>query len=132
MDEAEFAEYKRHWRERAEREAARCCQLAARARAEAERMARMLVHQFQAKRVYLFGSLAQDGRFQERSDLDLAVEGIAPERFFKAWAAASRYSSIPVELVDLDEVGEPMRKMILEHGELLCDADSDRAANCRN
>jgi predicted nucleotidyltransferase len=125
MAEARADEYKRHWRERAEQEAARRCKLAAEARTEAERAAQVLVRQFQANRVYLFGSLAQDGRFQERSDVDLAVEGIAPERFFKAWAAASGHSSVPIELVDLDEVGEPMRKMILEHGELLCDAGAD-------
>jgi predicted nucleotidyltransferase len=85
----------------------------------------MLVGEFGASRVYLFGSLAREGRFHERSDVDLAVEGIAPERFFKAWAAAGACSDVPIELVDLDEVGEPMRALILEYGELLCDADTD-------
>jgi predicted nucleotidyltransferase len=85
----------------------------------------MLVHDFGARRVYLFGSLAREGRFHERSDVDLAVEGIAPDRFFKAWAAAGARSNVPIELVDMDEVGETMRKLILEYGELLCDAGTD-------
>jgi predicted nucleotidyltransferase len=85
----------------------------------------MLVHDFGARRVYLFGSLAREGRFHERSDVDLAVEGIAPDRFFKAWAAAGAHSNVPIELVDMDEVGETMRKLILEYGELLCDAGTD-------
>jgi len=85
----------------------------------------MLVREFGASRVYLFGSLAREGRFHERSDVDLAVEGIAPERFFKAWAAADAHSGVPIELVDMDEVGEAMRTLILEYGELLCDADTD-------
>ena len=130
MAEAELAEYKRHWRERAEREAARRCELATRARSEARRVAHMLVHEFGASRVYLFGSLVQDDRFHERSDIDLAVEGIAPERFFKVWAAVGAHSDVPIELVDLDEVGELMRTLILQYGELLCDADTDRATDC--
>ena len=129
MAEAEIAEYKRHWRERAAREAARRRELAPRARSEARRVAQVLVHEFGASRVYLFGSLVQDGQFQERSDVDLAVEGIAPERFFKVWAAAGARTDVPIELVDLDEVGEPMRTLILQYGELLSDADTDSATD---
>ncbi len=125
MVKTEVAEYRRHWRERAEREATRQRELASRARAEAGRVAQVLVREFGASRIYLFGSLAQEGRFHEWSDVDLAVEGIAPERFFKAWAAAGAYSDVPIELVDLDEVGGPMRTLILEYGELLCDASPD-------
>ena len=35
------------------------------------------------KRV-IFGSLRGDSHFDERSDIDIAVEGLAPERFFVA------------------------------------------------
>jgi predicted nucleotidyltransferase len=125
MVKVEVTEYKRYWRERAEREAVHRRGLASRVRAEAVRVAEMLVREFGARRVYLFGSLAQEGRFQKWSDVDLAVQGIAPERFFKAWTAAGAYSDVPIELVDLDEVGEPMRELILEYGELLCDASPD-------
>ncbi len=125
MVKVEIAEYKRHWRKRAEREAAHRRAIASTARAEARQVAQMLVREFGANRVYLFGSLAQEGRFHERSDVDLAVEGIAPEHFYKAWAATGAYSGVPIEMVDLDEVGEPMVKLILKYGELLCDADTD-------
>jgi predicted nucleotidyltransferase len=125
MGKAEVAEYRRHWRERAERETAHRRELASRARAEARHVAQMLVREFGASRVYLFGSLAQEDRFHEQSDVDLAVEGIAQERFFKAWTATGAHASAPIELVDIDEVGEPMRRLIREHGELLCDASAD-------
>ncbi|MBU0705325.1 MAG: nucleotidyltransferase domain-containing protein [Chloroflexi bacterium] len=121
----EIVEYKRYWQERAERKAAQRRAMASKARVEAERMAKVLVREFGASRVYLFGSLAQEDRFHERSDVDLAVEGIAPEIFFKAWSAAGADSDVPVELVDLNEVEEPMRKLILKYGELLCDASPD-------
>jgi len=124
MTEVEVAEYRKFWRERAAREAARRRELASQARAEAMRVAEVLVRDFGARRVYLFGSLLQEGRFHERSDVDLAVEGIAPERFFKTWAAVGADVHVPIELVDIDEVGEAMRELILEHGELLCDAST--------
>jgi len=57
--------------------------------------------------------------------VDLAAEGIAPEQFFKAWSIAGAHSDIPIELVDMDEIGEPMRKLILEYGKLLRDAGTD-------
>lgn len=124
MTEVEVAEYRKFWRERAARGAARRRELASQARAEAIRAAEVLVRDFGARRVYLFGSLLQEGRFHERSDVDLAVEGIAPERFFKTWAAVGADVRVPIELVDIDEVGETMRELILEHGELLCDAST--------
>ena len=125
MAKAEVAEYKKHWRERAEQEVALQRELASKARAEAMRVAQVLVRDFGARRVYLYGSLAQEDRFRERSDVDLAVEGIASQRFFKVWAAAGAHSSVPIDLVDLDGVGETMRRLIMEYGELLCESATD-------
>lgn len=125
MAETEIAEFKRHWRERARREATHWRSLTSKARGEARRAAQVLVHEFGATRVYLFGSLAREGRFHERSDVDIAAEGIAPEQFFKAWAAADACSDTSIEMVDLGDVGEQTRKLILKYGELLCDTNSD-------
>lgn len=44
---------------------------------------RALVERHGARRVVLFGSLAE-GRAHGRSDIDLAAEGIAPERYLAA------------------------------------------------
>ena len=125
MAKAEIAEYKKHWRERAEQEVALQRELASKARAEAMRVAQVLVRDFGARRVYLYGSLAQEDGFHQQSDVDLAVEGIAPQRFFKVWASAGVHSSVPIDLVDLDEVGDKMRRLILEYGELLCESATD-------
>jgi len=76
-----YDEYKKHWKRRAERARRRRQALAAEARLEARRLGDLLVRQFGATRVYLFGSLTQDGAFHERSDIDLAAEGLAPTSF---------------------------------------------------
>lgn len=55
-----------------------------------------------AKEVYVFGSAAK-GTLRQDSDVDLAVSGLPPERFFKAMGKARRALRRPLDLVDLDE-----------------------------
>ncbi len=50
---------------------------------------------------YLFGSLTRPYRFTERSDVDVAVEIMEPDHFFKAIAALSEYLGRSVDLVEL-------------------------------
>ena len=57
---------------------------------------------FGANEVYLFGSLV-DGTIREDSDVDLAVSGLPPERFFHAMSEAADILQRPLDLVDLDE-----------------------------
>src|SRR5882724_1119703 len=56
------------------------------ARELAARCATVLQHRFGARRVIPFGSVVEHGTWHPGSDLDLAVEGIAPEQFFRAWS----------------------------------------------
>lgn len=55
-----------------------------------------------AREVYLFGSAAT-GRLRDGSDIDLAVSGLAPERFLHAMGLAADVLDRPLSLVDLDE-----------------------------
>jgi predicted nucleotidyltransferase len=50
----------------------------------AEACERLLKEQFGVRRVYLFGSLAGQGPWHSHSDIDLAVEGLPPEKYFRA------------------------------------------------
>ena len=56
-----------------------------------------------AQEVYLFGSMAE-GRAHEGSDVDLAVAGLPPEKFFATMARLADLFDRTVDLVDLDEV----------------------------
>lgn len=55
-----------------------------------------------AREVYLFGSAAS-GVVREGGDIDLAVTGLPPERFFRAMGIARRILRRPLDLIDLDE-----------------------------
>jgi predicted nucleotidyltransferase len=63
----------------------------------------------------MFGSLAW-GRVHDESDLDLAVEGLAPERTFAALSRVSSVAGEQVDLVPLESCAESLRRRILEHG----------------
>ncbi len=69
----------------------------------AEECKTLLKEQFGARRVILFGSLVGQGIWHDRSDIDLAVEGVPAEDFFKAYTACHRLLPSDLEL-DLDLV----------------------------
>ena len=55
-----------------------------------------------AREVYLFGSAAT-GRLRDGSDIDMAIAGLPPERFFLAMGLAADLLDRPLSLVDLDD-----------------------------
>ncbi len=58
-----------------------------------------LAARYRAKRVLLFGSSADPDR--EGDDIDLAVEGVPPDDFFRFYGDLIFRLSKPVDLVDL-------------------------------
>lgn len=69
-------------------------------------------------RVWLFGSLVGGGRFDEHSDIDLAVAGLPREADFwrlyaDVLAAAEPFS---VDLVLMESAGPELRENIRRHG----------------
>ncbi|HIQ05634.1 MAG TPA: nucleotidyltransferase domain-containing protein [Anaerolineae bacterium] len=52
---------------------------------------------------YIFGSLVHACRFDETSDVDIAVEQIDPERFFEAISTFSTMLGRQVDLIELDK-----------------------------
>jgi predicted nucleotidyltransferase len=69
-----------------------------------------------AEAVYLFGSVVE-GPFRSDSDIDLAVSGLPPARFFEAMGHTMTVLSWPLDLVDLD-VDTPFTRYLKEKGKL--------------
>ena len=55
-----------------------------------------------ATEVYVFGSAAT-GRADEHSDIDLAIRGLPPERFFPAMSQVTDAIHREIDLIDLDD-----------------------------
>lgn len=83
----------------------------------AQKAAQFLYQNYGASRVILFGSLAHGYWFHQRSDIDLAVEGISFSTFFRAWAALDSMSSgFEVNLVALEDATERLLAEIAVYG----------------
>ena len=80
----DFGEYVEAWRERLARRESEHRMWARGLREVAHACARRLVQDFGASRVYLFGSLLEEDLVHDRSDIDLAVEGLEGRLYFKA------------------------------------------------
>lgn len=84
------------------------------------RCARILVGEYGATAVYGFGSMFE-GRVHERSDLDLAVEGLSPSLHFKAYArvCAECADEVRVDLVPMETISDGFRERIRTRGRRL-------------
>jgi predicted nucleotidyltransferase len=83
----------------------------------AREAAQQLREEFGARRVVLFGSAVEQSSFTRWSDVDLAVWGVPPERFYAAVAAVTGLSTdIPVDLVDAEQCSENLKKTIEQEG----------------
>jgi predicted nucleotidyltransferase len=82
------------------------------------RQAAALLHsEFGARRVVVFGSLAQRAWFTERSDIDLAAWGIPVDRYYGAVAVVTGLSPLfKVDLVDPETCRQSVRQAIEAEG----------------
>lgn len=102
-----------HRRGRAERQSS-LAESAARARTHAE-VAAVALSALGVRRVVLFGSLAR-GTFGERSDIDLAVEGLADGMLIAAEVKANERSPVDVSIVRIEDAPPHIRAAIEREG----------------
>ncbi len=79
--------------------------------------AHLLQEQYAATRVILYGSVAHGYGFHAESDIDLAVEGIAPAQFWKAWASLDPIDpTFEINLVAVEEATPRLLKVLKTEG----------------
>lgn len=71
-----------------------------------------------AKEVFIFGSIA-NGKFNENSDIDIAVKGISQENFYKIASILMFELQNEFDLIDLDDKENRFSQMLLDIGGLL-------------
>jgi predicted nucleotidyltransferase len=75
-----------------------------------------LAAKYGLKGIFLFGSAA--GTAASYRDIDLAVEGVRPQDFFRLYGELLSRLSRPVDLIDLDEPN-PFTRFLKEEGKLV-------------
>jgi predicted nucleotidyltransferase len=85
--------------------------------AVARQIAGMLRTIYGADQIIAFGSLIGTGPFDDQSDIDLALSGVSPADFFRAYAQAMAITStFKLDLIDLDDCSTQMRQTISQSG----------------
>lgn len=82
----------------------------------AREIAERLVIQHGAKRVILFGSVARKRRVRRESDIDLAVEGMPLDNFYKIVGDLRASDGRQVDLVRYEALRESFKKVITAEG----------------
>ena len=82
-------------------------------------MAEDAAGRFAFRRMYLFGSTIADGPLSVWSDLDLAVEGLPDEDFFRLLGYLVDQSSIEVDLKPMERLDPDVREGIIRGGLVL-------------
>ncbi len=100
-------------REGRERRAAE--ERAAQLRARMPAAATLLRERFFVETISLFGSLAT-GEVGPRSDVDIAVSHLRPERYWEALAELRALFGAPVDLVRDEEMGASLRERVAVEG----------------
>lgn len=119
MDKVDLEVYVRAWREAQEAECRRLAERARQARKVAAGLANLLVKEYGASEVWLFGSLVRWRRFHRRSDIDLAASHLPKREFFRILSHLNNASDFAVDLVDLDSCPAWLAKAIRKEGVLL-------------
>ena len=68
--------------------------------------------------IFIFGSLVK-GRFNDNSDIDIAVRGLRDEDYFKVLAELGRELFCDIDLIDLDDEENRFAQFILDKKELV-------------
>ena len=89
----------------------------ARLRDSAHRIAQKLGQAYGVRKVFLFGSLQDASMIPE--DIDLAVQGLDDEKFYKAVFDVQGLAECRVDIVAVEDLSPRFRQLISETGELL-------------
>ena len=111
--------YKKAWEKRRRKTADRNRRFSIQVREDARRIADHLGSRYGVKRVFLFGSILEEEKFNENSDLDMAVVGMKKADFYKALADISQMTEFNIDLKPLEDCAESFRKRVKEEGELI-------------
>jgi predicted nucleotidyltransferase len=87
------------------------------ARRDCDAIVAMIVREHKPIRIFLWGSLINDRHFSERSDIDIALEGIVdPAELSAIRGSAEKLTRIPLDIVAIEHVHDAYAGHIRNRG----------------
>jgi predicted nucleotidyltransferase len=91
-----------------------------RASAETDAIIQMIIQDFNPTRIYQWGSVLDQSKFKEYSDIDIAVEGLQDvSHIFKIARKSEEISSFTVHLLELEKIEHQYAEIIKSKGKLI-------------
>jgi predicted nucleotidyltransferase len=120
-DRHDVSEYVEAWRERLARQEREGQKRVQHLRQVAQACAHRLVQGLGASKVYLFGSLLEEGFAHDRSDIDLAVEGLDSRLYLSALRDLGELlpAGVELDLVLLEQAWPDLAERVKTEGVLL-------------
>lgn len=116
--------YKKYWDERASQDRTALEKLRRQALKVSKRLGKILISEFHAKKVVLFGSVLDKKSFKEDSDIDMAVAGLPVELYFAALGRLMMESPFDIDLKPMEDVSYLLKQRIAK-GKVLYEKKSD-------
>ncbi len=89
------------------------------ARKVTEKLVKTLVGRYHVKKIVLVGSILNEDRFHEHSDIDLCVAGLSDKDYFQALGELTMEAGeFNIDLIPIEDASERMRDYISK-GEVL-------------
>jgi len=84
------------------------------------RIVEMITHEFAPRSIWQWGSLLHRSRFSDRSDVDIALDGLGcAARLFQVYARAEALSTFPLDIVELERIEPEYAHLIRTAGRLV-------------
>jgi predicted nucleotidyltransferase len=112
----------RKLRERESRRRQQRRELHRQAAGDADAIIRFIRDKYNPRRIYQWGSVLHPERFDENSDIDIAVEGLrSAEEFFALYGDVMNMTEFSLDLVELEKVEPVHRDSIRKRGKIAYD-----------
>ena len=114
LEDRKVKKYKKYWDDRASHDRIAQEKLRRQALKVSRRLGEILINDFHAKKVVLFGSILDKDGFREGSDIDVAVEGLPVELYFAALGRLIMESPFDVDLKPIEDASVLLKQRILK------------------
>ncbi|MCX7726831.1 MAG: nucleotidyltransferase domain-containing protein [Chitinispirillaceae bacterium] len=92
----------------------------------------MIIKEFNPKRIYIWGSLLDSEKFDQNSDIDIAIEGLKnPKDWFDIVGKAMKITLFPLDIIELENIDPIDRSYILSRGKLVYERGKNKRTYCR-
>ena len=80
----------------------------------------MIIEQYNPKRVWQWGSVIHRSRFSSRSDIDIAIEGLADAHaIFEIYEKAEKLTDFTLDIVEMEKIEPEFAELIRKRGVLV-------------